>query len=120
MSIQLYAQGMYHGKWCTWYLRRLQNRHAEDQQHFSPSVIHTGFVGCPSFDIPQEQVHELVENEFTGPQMAGIVGVSLSSIPQQFGLSGLREYDAISDSDYCSSNQHFPTCGIKARSFAII
>lgn len=81
-------------------LRQLQNRVGEDQQ---PSVVHTGFVGRPSFDIPQEQVRELVENGFTGPQMAGIVGVSLSTIRRRIrqfgGLSGLREYDAISDSD---------------------
>ena len=98
-------------------LRRLQNRVAEDQQ---PSVVHTGFVGRPSFDIPQEQVRELVENGFTGPQMAGIVGVSLSTIRRrirQFGLSGLSEYDAISDSDLDivvqEIEQHFPTCIIK-------
>ena len=58
-------------------LRRLQNRVTEEQQ---PSIVHTGFVGRPSFDIPQEQVRELVENGFTGPQMADIVGVSLSTI----------------------------------------
>ena len=40
-------------------------------------MVHSGHVGRPTFDIPQEQMIALVE---TGPQMAEIVGVSLSTI----------------------------------------
>jgi len=51
-----------------------------DQQHSSPPVVHTGLVGWPYFDIPQEQICVLVENGFTCPEIADIIGVSLTTI----------------------------------------
>ena len=49
-------------------------------------VLQSGHVGRPRFDIPQEQMIALVENGFTGPQMAEIVGVSLSTIRRRMVL----------------------------------
>ena len=55
--------------------------------------------GRPRFDIPQEQMIALVENGFTGPQMAEKVGVSLSTIRRRmvlFQLSVSSEYTTMS------------------------
>ena len=58
--------------------------------------------GRPRFDIPQGQMIALAENGFTGPQMAEIVGVSLSTIRRRmvpFQLSVSSEYATMSDAE---------------------
>ena len=43
-------------------------------------MVHTGTVGPPSFDIPQHQLQHLIENQFSVPQIAQLMGVSVSTI----------------------------------------
>ena len=100
-------------------LRTFQDE-AQDNPTNSPPAIYTGRPGRPRFDIPQQQVIMLVEHGFTGPQMAGIIGVSLSTVRRrmsQFGLSVSAQYTSISDDDLDhlvrEIKQHFPTCGNK-------
>ena len=83
-------------------------------------VVQSGHVGRPRFDIPQEQMIALVENCFTGPQMAEIVGVSLSTIRRRmvlFQLSVSSEYTTMSDAELDNIiheiKREFPTCGNK-------
>ena len=62
----------------------------------------------------------LLENRFTVPLIAGIIGVSLSTIRRrmgQFDLLVRSEYDNISDNDLDliiqEIKRHLPTCGIR-------
>lgn len=101
-------------------LRALQNEAQIDPQQYLPPAIHTGCAGRPRFDIPQQQLITLVESGFTGPQMANILGVSLSTVRRrmaQFGLSISAEYATLSDDDLYQLvkeiKHQFPTCGCK-------
>ena len=83
-------------------------------------VLRSGHVGRPRFDIPREQMIAFLENGFTGPQMANMVGVSLSTIHRRmvlFGLSVSTEYATLSDTDLhhviAEIKTEFPTCGNK-------
>ena len=79
------------------YLRSIQE---EDHQPSPPPVTYTGSVGRPRFNIPSQQICFLVENGFTGPQMASIIGVSLSTVRRrmaEYGLTVSNEYAYLSD-----------------------
>jgi hypothetical protein len=52
-------------------------------------VVVTGAIGRPRYDIAQHQLQYLVENRFTGPQIAEIVGVSVSTIYRRMSLFGI-------------------------------
>ena len=100
-------------------LRRLQIEPCI-HHHCRPPALHTGRVGRPRFDIPQEQFITLFENGFTRPQIADIVGVSLSTIYRRmvlFGLSVSSEYANLSNSELDQVigeiKLDFPTCGNK-------
>jgi hypothetical protein len=43
-------------------------------------MVCTGTVGSPSFDIPQHQLQYLIENRFSVPQIAQLMGVPVSTI----------------------------------------
>ena len=101
-------------------LRAFQNEAETDPPQYSPPTRYMGCVGQPRFDIPQQQLATLVESGFTGPQMANIIGVSLSTVRRrmaQFGLSISAEYASLSDDDLHKLvreiKHQFPTCGYK-------
>ena len=100
-------------------LRALQAE-AQATPQPSPPMIYTGCVGRPKFDVPQYQLAALLESGFTGPQIASIVGVSLSTVRRrmaQFGLSVGEQYSQISndglDMLVVAIKEQFPTCGYK-------
>ena len=101
-------------------LRELQIYHCSSNLTCRPPLLCSGLVGRPRFDVPQEQMIALVVSGFTGPQMADIVGVSLSTIRRkmaQFGLSVSSEYTSLSDTDLDTVigeiKLQFPTSGCK-------
>ena len=85
-----------------------------------PPTTYTGHVGRPKFDVPQHQLATLLESGFTCPQIASIVGFSLSTVRQrmaEFGLSVSDQYSHISNDDLDmlvrGIKEQFPTCGNK-------
>ena len=82
------------------YLRAL----ADDREKWdqAPPVVYTGNVGRPMFEITRVQMNFLVKSGFTGPQIASIIGVSLSTVRRRityFGLSISVQYTSIMDSE---------------------
>ena len=73
----------------------------EIQQDQAPPVVYTGSVGRPKFEITREQINFLVESGFTGPQIASLIGVSLSTVRRMvyFGLSIGAQYLSITVSE---------------------
>ena len=66
----------------------------------TPSVICSGHVGRPKFDVPECQLTALVESRFTGVQIASIVSVSLSTVRRrmaEYGISVSSQYSQLSD-----------------------
>lgn len=76
-------------------LRMLQDEPNQIHENCTPLLPHTGCIGRTSFMIPREHVIFLIESRFTAPQMAQILGVSLSTIRRRmadYGLSIAAEY----------------------------
>ena len=100
------------------YLRVLVDDN-EIQQDQAPPMVYTGSVGRPKFEITHEQINFLVESGFTGPQIASLIGVSLSTVRRMvyFGLSIGAQYSSITVSeldDFVQEiKQCFPMCGNK-------
>ena len=66
------------------------------------SVISDGNVGRPKFDISFSLLRTLLEDGFAVPNIAGILGVSVSTVRRRmtdFHLSVRQMYSTISDSD---------------------
>ena len=76
--------------------------------------------GRPSFVITREQLESLIETNFTVPQMAHMLGVSVSTIRRRMDLYNLSiraTYATISDEELDHLvqviNRQFPMCGSK-------
>ena len=100
------------------FLRMLQDEPGPMNEEHTPPLVHTGHLGRPKFEIPREQMIFLVESRFTAPQMAQILGVSLSTIRRRmadYGLSITAEYATLTEEELDSvigEIQHnFPMCG---------
>ena len=98
-------------------LRMLQDEPSPRHDNHSPPVLRTGCIGRPRFEIPREQVIFLIESGFTAPQMAEILGVSISTVRRMadYGLSITAEYTPFTDEelDRVVGEIHadFPMCG---------
>jgi len=75
-------------------------------------------IGRPRFEIPRGQMIFLIESRFTAPQMAEIIGVSLSIIRRRmadYGLSITAEYTPFTDAELDrlveDVQRDFPMCG---------
>ena len=80
--------------------------------------MQTGLVGRPSFAVSHEQLSILIENGFSVPQIADMVGVSVRTIRRrmsEFGLSIRAQYSTISDTELDrivhEVQTQFPMCG---------
>ena len=71
------------------FLRRYQDEQLPTHESHTPSLLHTGCVGRPKFEIHCAQIEYLIENRFTVPQTAQMLGVSLSTIRRRMALYGL-------------------------------
>ena len=85
---------------------------------FGVHTIHTGLVGRPSYVISHQQLSFLVDNQFTVPQIADILGISTRTVRRR-----MDEYDITINSQYSTISDleldrivheiqiQFPTCG---------
>ncbi|PFX27789.1 hypothetical protein AWC38_SpisGene7463 [Stylophora pistillata] len=67
-----------------------------------PEKVYSGCKGRPSFNIPKEQLEMFLEYNFSVPQIAEMLGVSLSTIKRRFrdyDLSVSQTYSAIGDNE---------------------
>ena len=103
---------------CLQFLRTLQDETTQmaNQAH-TPPVLRTGCAGRPRFDIPREQMAFLVDSRFTGPQMADILGVSVSTVRRRmsdFGISIRAEYASLTNAELDDVvediHRDFPMC----------
>ena len=63
-------------------------------------TVFTGIQGRPKFNIPKEQLQFLVEQRFSIPAIADILGVSRRTVERrlhEFGVSCKAVYSSISD-----------------------
>ncbi len=81
-------------------------------------VSRIGIVGRPRYEIPEHNLRFLLENRFTVPQIARMIGVSISTIRRRmhnFGFSVRALYSDISDTELDvlvkHINQDHPMCG---------
>ncbi len=84
----------------------------------SPPVVCTGRIGRPPFMIPREQLFFLIENNFTAPHIAEMIGVSLRTVHRrisEYGLSISARYSTLTDEELDQIvddiQGQFPTCG---------
>ena len=71
------------------YLATFQDEQTHDCQHRRSLVTYTSRVGRPRFEIPRQQILFLLESGFTGPQIAGIIGASLSTVRRRMAECAL-------------------------------
>lgn len=83
-----------------------------------PPVSESGHVGRPKFTFPREQLEVLIDNDFTVPQMASMLGVSVSTVRRrmsEFNLTIRSHYSQLTDDELdrilLEIHHHFPTCG---------
>ena len=87
---------------------------------YKPEKVYSGCKGRPSFDIPKDQLDMFLEYNFSVPQIAEMLGVSLSTIKRRFrdyDLSVSQTYSAIADNELDEIIQQlvseFPNCGYR-------
>ena len=85
----------------------------------SPETVPIG-LGRPRFEIPSEQISLLIESQFTVPQIADLIGVSVRTVYRrmsQYGLSVRSTYCELTDQELdaitSDIHQEFPMCGSK-------
>ena len=93
---------------------RLDHRPAE----YQPPTTSNGAVGRPRFEISHDQVQYLLECRFSLPQIAKLVGVSISTIRRRMsshGLSVRATYSTMSNSELdnviADTQKRFPMWG---------
>lgn len=84
----------------------------------APPVNYLGLAGRPSYDIPYDQLLYLIENKFSVPTIADMLGVSVRTINRrmsEYGLSIRDQYSCLSDQQLDELvhmiQQQFPMCG---------
>lgn len=86
--------------------------------HFDVHVLHTGLVGRPSYLISRQQLSFLVDNLFTVPHIADMLGVSTRTVRRRmydYDIAINSQYSLISDLELDiivgEIQIQFPTCG---------
>ena len=84
----------------------------------STEVMLTGSVGRPAYCIPYNQLLYLIESRFSVPEIANLLGVSVSTIRRRmtlYGLSIRATHTPIADTDldhiFATAQQEFPSWG---------
>ena len=90
----------------------------QDQYGQQPATFHSGSAGRPPFIIRREQLEFLVENQFSVPQMASMLGVSTKTVERQLSDYGISIRDTYTDmtneelqSVVASIQNEHPMCG---------
>jgi hypothetical protein len=85
----------------------------------SPNTVATSF-GRPRFEIPSQQISLLIESQFTAPQIADLIGISVRTLYRRMSLYGLSirsTYSELTDQELdditSDVHQEFPMCGSK-------
>lgn len=93
---------------------------ANNEEVRMPPVEVTGRVGRPRFIVPVEQLRYLVDNRFTVPQMADMIGLSERTMHRRLSENNLyiqSTYTVISDRELDEMvaliHSQFPLCGNK-------
>lgn len=104
-------------------LQEIEQLQSVDSIQSTPQLLYTSLAGRPSFEIPREQITVLIESQFTVPQIADLIGVSVRTVYRRmsrYGLSVSSTYSELTDEelDAITSDIHkeFPTCGSKQMS----
>ena len=101
-------------------LERLGHRQLQDSSVPTDSItlVHTGAVGRPRYDIPDHSLELLLEKRFTVPQISSLFGVSISTIRRRMTTLGLfvRSYystmpDTELDTIVMDMQHQYPMCG---------
>ncbi len=74
----------------------------DDEGLYQAAVVPTGSIGRPSFDIPCSQLDHLLNNRFTVPEIANLIGVSVSTIRRSmsiYQLSVRETYTQLGDDE---------------------
>ena len=58
----------------------LERNDQDIQRGYQASIVHEGSIGRPRFDIPCNQLAYLLEKQFSVPQIADIIGVSIRTV----------------------------------------
>ena len=100
-----------------------ESRELSNSNHhlqFQVALDHNGLVGRPCILISLEQLTYLIENKFSVPQIADMLGVSIRTVRRrmtEFGLSITAQYSMLSDQELDdivqTIRQQFPMCGNK-------
>ena len=95
------------------HLSLFESRFSDSDFHYQVQPYSAGEVGRPSFIVSHEQLSFLIENGFSVPQIADMIGVSIS----EFGLCIRARYSQLTD-DVFDSIVHeiqveFPFCGYR-------
>ena len=72
----------------------------ENSRHSQVHPVYTGLVGRPSFEISYEQLSYLIENRFSVPQIADMIGVSVRTVRRRmsdFSFSIRAQYSSLTD-----------------------
>lgn len=81
---------------CLFFIRQLQLSFQLSEVSSSPTVVmsHTGAIGRPRYEVPEGSLEMLIENRFTVPQIANIMGVSISTVRRRMSDAGIliRDY----------------------------
>ena len=101
-------------------LQDIQDSQLNECVPCTPAIDHIGTVGRPRFHIPREQLSLLIESQFSVPQMADMIGVSVRTVHRrmsEYGLSIHSTYSDMTDTELDSViaeiHQEFPLCGNK-------
>lgn len=97
---------------------KIQSAECINDSSLAPPVNYLGLVGRPSYYIPYEQLLYLIENKFSVPTIADMLGVSVRTIHRRmndYGLSIRDQYSSLSDQQLDEIvrmiQQQFPMCG---------
>ena len=84
------------------YVDTLECHPMTSTSHLSAELVLTGAVGRPTFEIPRNQLQYLIESRFSVPQIADLLGVSVSTIRRRmtlYNLSIQSTYSSITDDE---------------------
>ena len=86
---------------------------------YTPQLLTHG-IGRPKLNVTQEQLEHLLALGFSDPNIANVLGVSLSTVRRrmsEYGLSVRALYSVISDQDLdrvvAEIKEDFPNCGYR-------
>ena len=97
---------------------QLESRQQYRSQQVGLLAVSVGCVGRPRFDIPNDILSCLIENGFSVPQIAELLGVSVRTVRRrmsEIGLSVREQYSTITDQELDRHVREiqleFPMCG---------